>query len=376
MHILIPALHRPSNPTGVCRHAANLAQCLSELNTVTKITLIVGEWQTHYFEKTFKLSNDKIKLLSVSIKNTSLSRNWWFLFGLPRLAGYIRADLIHLSFPFPVFRQSFNAPIISSIHDLYPYECPENFGYPQVWFNQLFLWQCIHNSDGLSCVSQCTLESLKQYFPDVERNKRTAVIYNIVDFAGINSKRPHQIKSDISFPFLLTVAQHRKNKNLALLIKVYNFLLNQGDLKPDTQLLIVGSTGPETKYLEELVQNLKLDESVLFLSGLEDAELYWLYDNASLFVIPSSTEGFCLPLAEALTLSCPTVCSDIPIFREVGALGCRYFQLDERAFHNLAEAILFEISYERSQSGTVKSQFSKKEVSLGLLNLYETLAGP
>lgn len=28
MHILIAALHRPTDPTGVCRFAANLARCL------------------------------------------------------------------------------------------------------------------------------------------------------------------------------------------------------------------------------------------------------------------------------------------------------------------------------------------------------------
>ena len=50
MHILIAALHRPSKPTGVCRHAANLAQCLADTKEVTKVTLIVGAWQRHYFE--------------------------------------------------------------------------------------------------------------------------------------------------------------------------------------------------------------------------------------------------------------------------------------------------------------------------------------
>ncbi|WP_404789612.1 glycosyltransferase family 4 protein [Altericista sp. CCNU0014] len=372
MHVLIPALHRPSKPTGVCRHAANLARCLAHSERVSRVTLVLGSWQKSYFEQSFNLTSSKIKLIFVDIKNTSLSRNQWFVFELPRLARQQAPHLIHMAFPFPFVRQWFKAPIVSTIHDLYPYECPENFGYPQVWFNQLFLQQCVRNSDALSCVSQCTLEALNQYFPQVERNKQTAVVYNIVDFEDVESKRPHQLNSDFSDPFLLAVAQHRKNKNLDLLVKTYHSLLHQDALKSDTRLLLVGSPGPETNYLTDLVQTLKLERSVLFLSSLEDEELRWLYENAALFVIPSSTEGFCLPLVEALTLSCQVVCSDIPIFREVGAFQCSYFQLGEHAPENLSKAILTELSCKKTEK-IVNPQFSKDEVSQSLLKLYDTL---
>ena len=45
MHILIAALHRPTKPTGVCRHAVNLAQCLADTDEVDKVTLVIGAWQ-------------------------------------------------------------------------------------------------------------------------------------------------------------------------------------------------------------------------------------------------------------------------------------------------------------------------------------------
>ncbi|MFM6159187.1 MAG: glycosyltransferase family 1 protein, partial [Sphaerospermopsis kisseleviana] len=83
MHILIVALHRPANPTGVCRYAANLAQCLADTSEVSQVTLIIGVWQRQYFEQLFH--SHKIKLISVDIKNSSLVRNIWFLFGLPIL---------------------------------------------------------------------------------------------------------------------------------------------------------------------------------------------------------------------------------------------------------------------------------------------------
>ncbi|MDF5716701.1 MAG: glycosyltransferase [Rhizonema sp. NSF051] len=184
MHILISALHRPAKPTGVCRHAVNLAQCLADTD-ITQITLVIGSWQQDYFKTSFPLFSKKVKIISVDIKNSSTSRNLWFLFGLPKLAKQLQADLVHLSFPLPFIRTLFHCPVVVTIHDLYAYEYPENFGFPNVIFNQLFFHQCINNSDGLSCVSKCTIESLKKYFAGIEKKKEITVIYNYVDFKNV-----------------------------------------------------------------------------------------------------------------------------------------------------------------------------------------------
>lgn len=373
MHVLIPALHRPIKPTGVCRHAANLAHCLADLDSVDRITLLIGQWQTTYFKQTFHFESPKVQSVSVDIKNGSLARNWWFMFGLPQLSKQLKPDIIHMSFPFPFVRQWFEAPIVATIHDLYPYECPENFGYPQVLFNQLFLRQCIRNSDGLSCVSKCTLETLDHYFTGVEKQKQRKVIYNVVDFTDISPTKPEKLVENNAFPFLLTVAQHRRNKNLDLLIQAYGLLLDKRELKPDTKLLIVGGSGPETDNLTRLIQSLKLDEQVLFMSGIDDGELRWLYEHAKLFVIPSSTEGFCLPLVEALTLNCPVVCSDIPIFREVGLSRCYYFDLENNPALNLSHTILTSLTEQSLLSNYSELRFSKDNVAQSLINFYDSV---
>lgn len=374
MHVFIPVLHRPTRPTGICRYAANLALCLSYKTYVSQITLIVGNWQVAYFKQAFNLESPKIEVISVDIRNTSLSRNYWFMFELPKLAQQIKPDIIHMSFPFPFVRYWFKSSVISTIHDLYPYECPENFGYPQVWFNKLFLRQCIYSSDALVCVSECTLEVLKNYFPQVKKSVSVAVIYNIVSFDDIKPRKPKELGAASSDSFILTVAQHRKNKNLNLLIQAYSQLLHSKKLNSNTYLILVGSPGPETEYLKNLVQSLELNEQIHFLSGIGDEELYWLYTHASLFVIPSSAEGFCLPLAEALTLSCRTVCSDIPIFREVGSTKCHYFRLDENALNNLLEAITIELSSKRLHERNLDCRFSKQLISSQILNFYESLS--
>jgi glycosyltransferase involved in cell wall biosynthesis len=367
MHILIPALHRPTKPTGVCRYAANLAQCLADTPEVKKVTLIVGVWQKDYFELFF--NSHKIQLISIEIQNSSLARNIWFLFGLPKLAKHFSPDIVHLSFPFPFIRPLFSCPVVATIHDLYPYEKPEVFGYPNVIFNRFFLKQCIESSDRLTCVSKSTLSSLKSCFPNIQLIKAVSVIYNYVDFSAVIAESPPNLDISNNDSFLLCVAQHRKNKNIDLLIQAFYFLHNNESLKNDTKLIIVGNTGPETERFFKLIHDLSLQDQVIFIHAIKDNELCWLYQKCQLFIAASSQEGFCLPLAEALYFSCQVVCSDIPIFREIGGFNCCYFDLQGNAVENLSQTIISTLEQPLNRT-TDNFHFSKLDIADQYLKFY------
>jgi glycosyltransferase involved in cell wall biosynthesis len=373
MHVLIVVLHRPLKPTGVCRHAANLARCLADLDRINQVTLVTGAWQKDYFETAFALSSPKIKIVDVNIKNSSISRNTWFLFGLPKLVKQITPSVVHLAFPLPFLRSRFACPVVATIHDLYPYQVPENFGYQQVLFNRLFLQQCIRNSNGLVCVSKVTLSDLENYFPEaVSPPKRTGVIYNFVDFEQTEPTRPKDLPKAFDAPYILSVGQHRKNKNFDLLLHAYAQLIHNNSFHA-TKLIIVGSPGPETDSLSHLIQELSLQNLVLMLSAIEDNELCWLYQNCQLFVMPSALEGFCIPLVEALHFSCKVVCSNIPIFREVGSSSCTYFDLTGDAIKNLAQSMTDFSDSVISRQIDTHLQFSKIVIAEQLLQFYSEL---
>ena len=365
MQVLIAVLHRPSKPTGVCRHAANLARCLADRPDVSAVTLVTGRWQRHHFETAFSLSSEKIKIIDIDIQNNSVARNLWFLFGLPRLVNQLRPNLVHLAFPLPFWRSRFSCPVVATIHDLYPYECPENFGRLQAVLNRLFLRQCISQSDGLTCVSEVTLKQLQRFFP--EHSHSATVNYNYVDFSGVEPQPPAAFAALPEQPFLLSIAQHRKNKNLHLLIQAYAALVKSGQL-PDSLLVLVGSTGPETAALEQQIAELRLSQSVLLLASLSDGEICWLYRRSQLYVVCSSTEGFCLPLVEALYLGSKAVCSDIPIFREVAQSDCTYFSLEGDPAQNLADAIALAIQQPASSHPVLR--FSKSAIAAQYIDFY------
>jgi glycosyltransferase involved in cell wall biosynthesis len=373
MHILISALSRFSKPSGICRYAANLAKCLAKSDRVTQVTLVLGEWQIGYFKNSFQINSQKINLLPIDIKNSSLYRNIWFLFQLPTLVKKIKPDLVHLSFPIPFFKSFFSVPVVATIHDLYPFDNQENFGFPKVWFNQLFLKICLANAQGIVSVSQQTAQRIEYYFQKLFAKKKNRVIYNYVDFSSTEVQVP-KINNVESNDFLLCVAQHRQNKNIDLLIQAFDLLREKEQkINYSTKLIVVGSQGPETENILKLIQSLSLENRVILTSSVNDGELCWLYQNCKVLVCPSSVEGFCLPLAEGLYFSAPTVCSNIPILKEVGGSDCVYFDLERDAIKNLAGAIANVWEKPRRKRESSEFRFSQTRASVESIEFYHGL---
>jgi glycosyltransferase involved in cell wall biosynthesis len=335
MHILVSAVSRFMEPTGICRHAANLAMALDECGLVERITFVAGEWQEQYFRAELRLSEERnIRIQTVGIPNTSLRRNRWFVSGLPELARESCSDVVHLSFPVPVVRGSYKCGLAVTLHDLYPHDVPTNFGYPNAWLIKSFLRSCLSEADGIACVSEVTQKRLATIYKGRFSGK-SIVIPNVVKMRASHSTRPAALSFD---QYVLCVAQHRGNKNLTLAVQGFSEIISRGVVPKSTGLVIIGTPGPDTARVEKAVADAKLSTSVQFLSSLSEGELIWMYEHCSLFLVTSTHEGFCLPLAEALEFGCPVVCSDIPILRETGTQDCCYFDLSKSAPSEIATA--------------------------------------
>ena len=61
---------------------------------------------------------------------------------------------------------------------------------------------------------------------------------------------------------------------------------------------------------------LRLDDDVVLLGTVPDAELPGWYAAADVFAFPSTKEGWGLAVLEAMSAGLPVVASDLPVFRE------------------------------------------------------------
>jgi len=112
-------------------------------------------------------------------------------------------------------------------------------------------------------------------------------------------------------------------KNLTTLIEAFHLLLKE---KPEYFLVIVGKKGWLYEEIFNKVKELNLKNKVIFTGYLEEQELGYVYQNASLFVLPSFYEGFGIPILEAMNFNCPVISSFTSSLPEIGGDACLYFE--------------------------------------------------
>jgi glycosyltransferase involved in cell wall biosynthesis len=338
MKILLAAATFATNISGVQRHAFNVVRCLLPQPEIEQLHLVVAPWQKNLLADAGIPRSIKLVLHLAEMTQSSVSRNLWYYRKLPKLAGELGIDLVHNTCPMPMNAAAFHCPIVVTLHDLYPYEIPMNFGFPKFIFNRVMLQQCLRNADSIACVSEATNSLLRQYSPPSVWRKSIR-IHNCVEPEHATAAES-PIPSWSGEPFLLCIAQHRRNKNIPLLIKVFSQLLRSGAIDAKARLVVIGIRGPESERIKLTIRNLGLGSAVHLPEGLTEAALQWCYRNCAVLVAPSITEGFGLPVAEGLLAGCRIVCSDINAHREIGEGFCRFVNLRVEAESALMRGIV------------------------------------
>ncbi len=108
-----------------------------------------------------------------------------------------------------------------------------------------------------------------------------------------------------------SVGRLMKVKNYAMLIKAFSMIVSKN---PDTRLVLVGD-GPEKKSLQHLVQNLGIENKIIFAGTTSDVRSF--LQIMDIFVLPSFSEGVSLSLLEAMAAGCPAVATAVGGNKEV-----------------------------------------------------------
>lgn len=369
MNIVIAAVSSNRSISGVSRHAANLARCLLIRPEVSKLHVLTAPWEEEYVRGAISRNDRRLCIHPVSLQPGTLQRNAWYYRALPSIAKQLRADLVHLAYPSPIRAKAFPCPVVVTLHDLYPYDIPSNFGYPKVLLNRMILRQCLRNASAIACVSQTTRERLEAIMPQVI--SKAITIHNCAENC-LRPRKPSFAAAWSDRPFLLCVAQHRRNKNVLLAVQVFKRVLASGRIEPKTRLVVVGLPGPESGRIYSFVRAANLTESVVFVDGIPDAELAWCYRNCELLLAPSSIEGFGLPILEAQLAGCRVVCSDIPAFREVASADCRFVRLSTNAEERFAEEVVASLVVRRPSPACLP-RFSSASIAGQYVDLYTRL---
>lgn len=134
-------------------------------------------------------------------------------------------------------------------------------------------------------------------------------------------------------PTFIVLGTVEARKNHLLLLRMWLRLIDRlGDKAP--RLLIIGQRGWEADEVFDLLDHCqKLRGHVVELNHCSDAELARHLASATALLFPTFSEGYGLPLIEALAAGLPAIASDLPIFREIcGDIPAYLSPLDEEAW--------------------------------------------
>jgi glycosyltransferase involved in cell wall biosynthesis len=139
-------------------------------------------------------------------------------------------------------------------------------------------------------------------------------------------------------PYFVCIATIEPRKNHALLFHLWRRLAAQlGAQTP--RLVLVGHRGWKSKaILKPIARSSPLAGLIEEHNSLPDAAVARLLAGARALLYPSLAEGYGLPVAEALALGVPVICSDLPELREVGRTVPEY--LDPHDEHAWEQAVL------------------------------------
>ncbi|MBA3890560.1 MAG: glycosyltransferase family 4 protein [Gemmatimonadaceae bacterium] len=95
---------------------------------------------------------------------------------------------------------------------------------------------------------------------------------------------------------------------------------------PDSHLVLAGPANhPYAREVEQRAAALGVGDRVLIPGAVTDGDRRWLYEHCDALLFPSLSEGFGLPLVEAMSLGKPVFASRLTSLPEIGGDAARYF---------------------------------------------------
>ena len=259
---------------------------------------------------------------------------------LVELAKGQRPDLIHYPFfdlYFPTLPFFTRAKKVITIHDMIPLEFPEY--YRSGLRGKLAFWRqrlALSTVSAIITVSQFSKEQIVSHLGI--SSTRVFVVPNAPnpELAPQSSAVVAQVRHQYHLPeqYILYVGDINYNKNIPQLIKALKYLPD------DIHLVLLGKNFtpqdiPEWSWIESQLAMSNVTERVQFVTDVPADRpdlLSAFYSGALVYIQPSLSEGFGLPVLEALRCHCPVISSNRGSLPEVGDASVLYAEPTAESF--------------------------------------------
>jgi glycosyltransferase involved in cell wall biosynthesis len=242
---------------------------------------------------------------------------------IPRAAR--ECDLLHVPhFNIPLL---YRRPLVVSIMDVIHLRSPEyRNSLSSVLYARPMLTAAARRADHIFTVSNYSKTQIMEALGTPE--SKISVVHCGVGTqfhpnGGHQGSQPAPEALGIRRPYLLYVGNLKPHKNISTLLRAFARLRN--DRKLSHSLLIVGDDARWKRGVVEECVRLGIRDSTVFVSYVSPELLPKIYSGADLLVMPSTAEGFGLPVLEAMACGTPVLSSNAASLPEVAGDAALYF---------------------------------------------------
>ena len=201
---------------------------------------------------------------------------------------------------------------IFMVHDLIPLTHPQFCRAGEEAKHLQRLYNCVRAASGVVCNSQATMDGLTSLC----RHHGWAMPHTAVALLAPELPEPTSGAAPLDGPYFVFVSTIEPRKNHLMILQLWEKLVRQmGDAAP--KLVIIGQRGWDYEQVTALLENSALLQGVVLeVSRCSDTEMVSYLRHSRALLFPSFTEGYGMPVVEALTLGVPVIASDLAVFRE------------------------------------------------------------
>jgi glycosyltransferase involved in cell wall biosynthesis len=225
---------------------------------------------------------------------------------LPVAIGRSQLDLMHfMSLYVPLISP---VPSVITIHDVIHLRYPQYFKAKVRSYYATVVRLACARAKRVITDDERTIDDLERYLK-VDRRKVRVIPLGITERFLRGGEAPATPR-----PYLLYVGNHREHKNLPVLFKAWSAL-------PVEAAVDLYLTGPDD-FGGELQRLSGSGRRIVALGDISEEQLIGYYAGARALVQPALSEGFGLPMLEAMAVGCPVIASAeaVPRVLETAAL--------------------------------------------------------
>lgn len=328
--------------TGIGRYVENLLVNLARLENSKP-----PDQRYHYLILTTPEGEQCLPSLPENFKIIITKISWFGFKEQISLAVWLfkqKIDLIHYpNFNVPILYWIFSrTQKVVTIHDLILLEfdtLPNNKLITKIKYKlknyvmRLVIWVAVKFSNQIICCSNFVAKQVKDKYhpkyPVKAIHLGLGVTFKENEMAPLKTLD----KLGVEKSFILYVGNAYPHKNLPRLILAFSKLITK--YKLDLQLVIVGKLDKFKEDLLSAITTEKLNQRVIFTDHIGDQVLKTLYDQATIYCLPSLSEGFGLQTLESFAHNLPLVCSRASCLPEIAGEAAIYF--DPKNINDMAE---------------------------------------